>query len=76
MAVLWLSALSLLVAAWLLVRGAPLATGNVRGIESDDAAQLVERELSAPEITGFMVLLSHPTLTASDDAFRDATRRA
>lgn len=75
-AVLWLSALSLLVAVALLVRGAPLATGNVRGIESDDAAQLVERELRSPEISGFMVLLSHPTLTASDDAFREAALRA
>ena len=75
-AVLWLSALSLLVAALLLARGAPLATGNVRGIESDDAAQLVERELHAPEISGFTVLFSHPTLTASDDAFREAALRA
>ncbi|MEZ4393695.1 MAG: MMPL family transporter [Polyangiales bacterium] len=75
-AVLWLSALSLLVAALVLARGAPLVTGNVRGIESDDAAALVERELRAPEISGFTVLFSHPTLTASDDAFRDAATRA
>lgn len=75
-AVLWLSALSLLLAALVLARGAPLVTGNVRGIESDDAATLVERELRAPEISGFTVLFSHPTLTASDDAFRDAATRA
>lgn len=75
-AVLWMSALSLVLAAVLLVRGAPLVTGNVRGIESDDAARLVERELHAPEISGFTVLFSHPRLTASDPAFRDAALRA
>jgi len=75
-ATLWLSAAGLLLAAVILARGAPLATGNVRGIESDDAAMLVERELRAPEIAGFSVLFHHPTLTADDDAFREAALRA
>lgn len=74
--VLWLSALCLIAAVAVLARGAPLATGNVRGIESDDAAQLVEREIRSPEIAGFTVLFHHPTLTAEDDAFREAVQRA
>ena len=75
-AVLWISALCLLGAAAVLARGAPLATGNVRGIESDDAAQLVEREIRSPEIAGFTALFHHPRLTADDEAFREAVQRA
>lgn len=74
--VLWLSALCLIAAVAVLAQGAPLATGNVRGIESDDAAQLVEREIRSPEIAGFSVLFHHPTLTTGDDAFREAALRA
>ncbi len=74
--VLLLSLLSLLPAAWLILRGGEFDNNPIpRSTESGRAAGLIERELPKKPPT-FNLIFSHATLRAEDPAFRAEVERA
>ena len=74
----WLLVLAVLpLAPWLWLRPAEHLDESVvpPGMESVQAVRLLDEELS-PKPPTFGLIFSHPTLSASDPAFRDAADRA
>lgn len=69
---------SLLLAASLamVVRGGPLETGVIRGIEADNAALLVDKQLRSEHTSGFEIIFHHDELTADDAEFQTAVQKA
>jgi RND superfamily putative drug exporter len=66
----------LLVSVVLLIRGGPLTTKAIHGIEADDAVNLMDRELPYPPASGFTVIFQSATLSTGDDAFSRAVLAA
>ncbi len=70
------SGLVLFASLVLLVRGGPLTTKAIHGIEADDALALIDRELPQLGASGFTIIFQSPSLTAADDAFSQAVLAA
>jgi RND superfamily putative drug exporter len=75
-AVLAFSGVFLLLSGVLILRGGPLTTKAIHGIEADDAVNLIDRELPYSPASSFTVILQSPTLTSGDDAFQRAVLAA
>ncbi len=75
-ATLLASGVFLLVSLVLLIRGGPLTTKAIHGIEADDAVSLMDRELPSSPASGFTVIFQSAALTTGDDAFRQAVLAA
>ena len=76
LAVLLLSLLTLLPAAWFILRGGEFDNNPIpHSTEAGRAARLIERELPKKP-PAFHLIFSHPTLRAGDPAFRAEVERA
>jgi len=74
--VLAASALFIVVAALALVRGGPLTSGLIEGIESQRALALVHEATGRPAGSQFTVVFSSPSLTYADPRFAAEMKRA
>lgn len=75
-AVLAVSVAFLLVSLGVLLQGGRLTFGRIHGIEADDAAELVERELPQAGASGLTVIFGHAEWTTDDPRFQEAVTRA
>lgn len=73
-AVLIVSAIVLSVSLAVVLRGAHLSTGTIRGIESDTALRLIDSQLSLADTAGFTIVFHSPTATVDDEHFRAAVQ--
>jgi RND superfamily putative drug exporter len=74
--VLTASALVLVLAVLVLLRGGALSSGTTEGIESETAQRLVERQLAYPGDSSFTILFRNPRQVVSDEAYLSALRTA
>lgn len=74
--VLSVSAVVLVASLAVVLHGARLTTGTVRGVESDTALRLVDGQLRLADTAGFTVVFHKPGATVDDEPFRDAVQRA
>jgi uncharacterized membrane protein YdfJ with MMPL/SSD domain len=71
-----LATLFLAASVAMLVRGGPLTSGTIHGLEAERAQELVAEVLGHPADTTFVAVLHADDLDAATPAHRDAVRRA
>ncbi len=74
--VLSLSAAVLVASLAVVLHGARLTTGTIRGVEADTALRLVDQQLRLADTAGFTVVFHKPGATVDDEGFRAAVQGA